>query len=198
MWWCWAEFKRTVSFHEQTNQTGKTKATKVSVQACSKMSEKLCLKWNDFQENVNIAFGSLREDTEFADVTLACEDGQQEEARKVIFFVVKRWHITHIFHWRTIVCHLNVKTEFRTGGRRVRWGVWPEGWAGGQVLHPHLSPNGPHLLLIVECWMFCRWLVSQLTGRWILAFDFFMKMLETSMHTPDPKLRYMVAITLTK
>ena len=48
------------------------------------MSEKLCLKWNDFQENVNTAFGSLREDNEFADVTLACEDGQQIEAHKVI------------------------------------------------------------------------------------------------------------------
>ena len=48
------------------------------------MSEKLCLKWNDFQENVSIAFGSLREDDEFADVTLACEDGKQIEAHKVI------------------------------------------------------------------------------------------------------------------
>ena len=48
------------------------------------MSEKLCLKWNDFQENVNTAFGNLREDTDFADVTLACEDGQQVEAHKVI------------------------------------------------------------------------------------------------------------------
>ena len=48
------------------------------------MSEKLCLKWNDFQENVNTAFGSLRDDNEFADVTLACEDGQQIEAHKVI------------------------------------------------------------------------------------------------------------------
>ena len=48
------------------------------------MSEKLCLKWNDFQLNINTAFGSLREDTEFADVTLACEDGQQIEAHKVI------------------------------------------------------------------------------------------------------------------
>ena len=26
------------------------------------MSEKLCLNWNDFQENVNAAFGSLRGD----------------------------------------------------------------------------------------------------------------------------------------
>ena len=48
------------------------------------MSEKLCLKWNDFQENVNTAFGRLREEKEFADVTLACEDGQQVEAHKVI------------------------------------------------------------------------------------------------------------------
>ena len=48
------------------------------------MSEKLCLKWNDFQENVNSAFGNLREDKEFTDVTLACEDGQQIQAHKVI------------------------------------------------------------------------------------------------------------------
>ena len=48
------------------------------------MSEKLCLQWNDFQENVKIAFGNLREDKHFTDVTLACEDGQQLEAHKVI------------------------------------------------------------------------------------------------------------------
>ena len=48
------------------------------------MFEKLCLKWNDFHENVITAFGSLREDKEFTDVTLACEDGQQMDAHKVI------------------------------------------------------------------------------------------------------------------
>ena len=48
------------------------------------MSEKLCLQWNEFKENVIFAFGSLREDNNFADVTLACEDGQQVEAHKVI------------------------------------------------------------------------------------------------------------------
>ena len=48
------------------------------------MTEKLCLNWNDFQENVNAAFPNLREGREFADVTLACEDGQQIEAHKVI------------------------------------------------------------------------------------------------------------------
>ena len=48
------------------------------------MSEKLCLQWNDFQENIKSAFGNLREDCDFADVTLACEDDQQVEAHKVI------------------------------------------------------------------------------------------------------------------
>ena len=48
------------------------------------MSEKLCLQWNDFKENVITAFGSLRDDKEFSDVTLACEDGEQLEAHKVI------------------------------------------------------------------------------------------------------------------
>ena len=36
--------------------------------------EKLCLKWDDFQKNLNSAFGELRDDQDFADVTLACED----------------------------------------------------------------------------------------------------------------------------
>ena len=48
------------------------------------MSEKLCLQWNDFQDNIKSAFGDLREDNDFADVTLACEDGEQVEAHKVI------------------------------------------------------------------------------------------------------------------
>ena len=47
-------------------------------------SEKLCLKWNDFQENLNSAFGVLRNDKDFSDVTLACEDGTQIETEKVI------------------------------------------------------------------------------------------------------------------
>ena len=48
------------------------------------MSEKLCLKWNDFQVTVKNAFGSFRESRDFADVTLACEDGYQIEAHKVV------------------------------------------------------------------------------------------------------------------
>ena len=49
-----------------------------------KMSEKLCLQWNDFKENITTTFGSLREDNDFADITLACKDGKQFEAHKVV------------------------------------------------------------------------------------------------------------------
>ena len=48
------------------------------------MSEKLCLQWNNFTDNVKAAFQSLREGRDFSDLTLACEDGQQVEAHKVI------------------------------------------------------------------------------------------------------------------
>ena len=41
------------------------------------MSEKLGLQWNDFKDNINTAFGDLRGDSDFTDVTLAFEEGQQ-------------------------------------------------------------------------------------------------------------------------
>ena len=50
------------------------------------MDEKFCLKWNDFQENVQAAFSDLRGDLDYADVTLACED-QTIEAHKVILSI---------------------------------------------------------------------------------------------------------------
>ena len=48
------------------------------------MSEKLCLQWNDFKDNASALFENLREDQDFTDVTLACEDGEEVEAHKVI------------------------------------------------------------------------------------------------------------------
>ena len=67
------------------------------------MAGKLNIKCNDFKDNICATFGSLREDKDFADVTLACEDGQQVEAHKVIlagsspFFqkLLKRNHHPH-------------------------------------------------------------------------------------------------------
>ena len=50
-------------------------------------SEKFCLRWNDFHENVNTAFASLRKDSDFTDVTLACEGGFQIDAHQVILSV---------------------------------------------------------------------------------------------------------------
>ena len=50
----------------------------------AKFEERLCLQWNEFKENISSTFGDLREDKDFTDVTLVCEDGQQVEAHKVI------------------------------------------------------------------------------------------------------------------
>jgi len=46
-------------------------------------TEKFCLRWNDFESNISGAFRELREDKDFFDVTLACDD-DQIQAHKVI------------------------------------------------------------------------------------------------------------------
>jgi len=46
-------------------------------------SEKFCLRWNDFEKNISSAFKDIREDKEFFDITLACED-EQLQAHKLI------------------------------------------------------------------------------------------------------------------
>ena len=49
-----------------------------------KSHDKFCLSWNSFRENISSSFGQLREDKEFTDVTLACEDGRQVETHKLV------------------------------------------------------------------------------------------------------------------
>jgi len=46
-------------------------------------TEKFCLRWNDFESNISVAFRELREEKDFFDVTLACDDSQVQ-AHKVI------------------------------------------------------------------------------------------------------------------
>jgi len=46
-------------------------------------SEKFCLRWNEFESNISGAFRELREEKDFFDVTLACDDSQIQ-AHKVI------------------------------------------------------------------------------------------------------------------
>ena len=48
------------------------------------MNEKFCLKWNDFQQNINYSFKDLRECQDFSDVTLVCEENLQIEGHRVI------------------------------------------------------------------------------------------------------------------
>ena len=47
-------------------------------------SEKLCLQWNEFKENITFLFKELRNDKDFTDVTLACEDGQHVAAHRTV------------------------------------------------------------------------------------------------------------------
>ena len=49
-----------------------------------KKSEKICVNWNEFRENLTQSFGDLRKDKDLTDVTLACEDGQQMEVHKLV------------------------------------------------------------------------------------------------------------------
>jgi len=46
-------------------------------------TEKFCLRWNDFESNISSAFRELRDDKDFFDITLACED-EQIQAHKII------------------------------------------------------------------------------------------------------------------
>ena len=46
--------------------------------------DKYCLKLNNFQENVKSTFGALRNDKEFVDVTLVCENAFQIDCHKAI------------------------------------------------------------------------------------------------------------------
>jgi len=45
--------------------------------------EKFCLRWNEFENNISHSFRELRDDKDFFDVTLACDDNQLQ-AHKVI------------------------------------------------------------------------------------------------------------------
>ena len=47
-------------------------------------TEKFCLKWNEFEENIRHSFQGLRHQQKLFDVTLATDDGHQIEAHRVI------------------------------------------------------------------------------------------------------------------
>ena len=49
-----------------------------------KMSEKFCLRWNDFQSTVSQSFGVLRKEKDLFDVTLVSDDEVQISAHKLV------------------------------------------------------------------------------------------------------------------
>ena len=77
-------------------------------------SEKLCLKWTDFQDNLNSAFGVLRNDKDFSDVTLACEDGTRIETHKMVLILSSPFFmeiLTKNKHPHPLVYMRKVKSE---------------------------------------------------------------------------------------
>merc|ERR1711915_237845 len=46
-------------------------------------SEKFCLRWNDFENNISVAFREIREEKDFFDCTLSC-GSRQIQAHKLI------------------------------------------------------------------------------------------------------------------
>ena len=49
-----------------------------------KMSEKFCVTWNDFKNNVTKSYEKLRKEKDFFDVTLVSEDEVLVEAHKLV------------------------------------------------------------------------------------------------------------------
>ena len=47
-------------------------------------SEKFCLRWNDFESNLSVAFRDIRAEEDLFDITLACEDTSELRAHKLI------------------------------------------------------------------------------------------------------------------
>ena len=67
---------------KETEDSGCESVAATIVKLGAMATEKFCLRWNDFEANISGAFRELREDKDFFDVTLACED-EQLQAHKV-------------------------------------------------------------------------------------------------------------------
>jgi len=88
--------------------------------------EKFCLSWNDYESNLSVAFRDLREEKEFFDVTLACED-EQIQGHKVIlsscslFFgniLKKNQHSHPLLYLKGVkFCHLKSILDFMYQGK---------------------------------------------------------------------------------
>ena len=78
------------------------------------MGDKFCLKWNDFNQNINKAFSNLRLEEEFFDVTLVCDDNRQLSAHKVVLASCSEYFkkiLQQNKHPQPLLCLENVSFE---------------------------------------------------------------------------------------
>ena len=78
------------------------------------MSEKFCLKWNDFHANVGKTFKSLRYEDDLFDVTLVSDDDHQVSAHKLVLSACSEFFKT-IFkknkHSHPLICLEGVSSQ---------------------------------------------------------------------------------------
>ena len=78
------------------------------------MTEKYCLRWNDFQANVRSSFRNLRNANDFYDVTLVSDDYQQVSAHKVVLSASSEYFkniLTKNKHSHPLLCLNGVKSN---------------------------------------------------------------------------------------
>ena len=78
------------------------------------MSEKFCLKWNDFQDNAVKTFSGLRAEDDFVDVTLVCDDQKQISAHKVVLSACSEYFkniLKQNKHSHPLICLTNINYD---------------------------------------------------------------------------------------
>ena len=78
------------------------------------MSEKFCLRWNDFETNVSQAFGQLRNEEYLHDVTLVCDDNKQVSAHRLVLSVCSEFFKTlfekNKTHPNPLICLMGINS----------------------------------------------------------------------------------------